>query len=104
MAYSVAQQRQEIGIRMALGAQSRDIWKLVAANAIRLLGVGLGLGLPVALALGRVMSSVLSGVVVLDLFTFVAFTIVLSTVGLLAGYVPARRATKVDPMVALRYE
>jgi ABC-type antimicrobial peptide transport system permease subunit len=104
MAYSVTQQTQEIGIRMALGAQSRDIWKLVVGHAMRLLGIGLGLGLPVALASGRVMSSVLSGVVALDPLTFITFTIVLSAVGLLAGYLPAHRAAKVDPMVALRQE
>jgi predicted permease len=104
MAYLVAQRTQEIGIRMALGAQPRDVWKLVVGNAMRLLGIGLGLGLPVALASGRVMSSVLSGVVALEPSTFITFTIVLSAVGLLAGYLPARRATKVDPIVALRNE
>jgi hypothetical protein len=104
VAYSVTQRTEEIGIRMALGAQPRDIRKLVVGNAMRLLGIGLGLGLPVALALGRVMSSVLSGVVALEPSTFITVTIVLSAVSLLAGYLPARRATKVDPMVALRRE
>jgi putative ABC transport system permease protein len=102
MAYSVAQRTEEIGIRMALGAQSRDIWKLVVGNATRLLGIGLGLGLPVSLALGHLMTSVLSGVVALEPLTFLTFTLVLSAAGLLAGYLPARRAAKVDPLVALR--
>jgi putative ABC transport system permease protein len=104
MAYSVAQRIQEIGIRMALGAQGGDIWKLVLGNSVRLLGIGLALGLPVALSLGRVMSSALSGVVAVDPLTFVGFTMLLSAIALLASYIPARRATKVDPIVALRHE
>ena len=101
MAYSVAQRTREIGIRVALGAQPMDIWKLVLGNTIRLLGIGLGLGLPVAIALGRLMSSVLPGVVELDLLSLLAFTAVLSATGLLAGYLPARHATQVSPIVAL---
>jgi ABC-type antimicrobial peptide transport system permease subunit len=104
MAYSVAQRKQEIGIRMAMGAQPRDILKLIVGNAVRLLGIGLGLGLPVALAIGRLMSSILSGVVVLEPFIFLGFAAVLSAFGLLAGYIPARQAAKADPLVALRNE
>jgi putative ABC transport system permease protein len=104
MAYSVAQRKQEIGIRMAMGAHRGDILKLIVGNAVRLLGIGLGLGMPVALALGRLMSSILPGVVALEPFPFVSFAAVLSAFGLLAGYIPARQAAKVDPLVALRNE
>jgi putative ABC transport system permease protein len=103
-AYSVTQRKQEIGIRMAMGAQPRDILKLTVGNAVRLLGIGLGLGLPVALAIGRLMSDVLSGVVALEPFIFLSFAAVLSAIGLLAGYIPARQASKVDPLVVLRNE
>jgi putative ABC transport system permease protein len=104
MAYSVAQRIPEIGIRMALGARPADVWRLVLGSALRLVAVGLGLGLPVSVTLGRVMSSVFSGVVSLDSRTFAGLAVVLSAVALLASYVPARRATKVDPVIALRAE
>jgi ABC-type antimicrobial peptide transport system permease subunit len=76
----------------------------MVGNAVRLPGVGLGLGLPVALAIGRLMSGILSGVVTLEPFIFLSFPAVLSAFGLLAGYFPARQAVKVDPLVVLRNE
>ena len=87
-----------------MGEQSRDAWKLIITNALQLLGIGFGFGLAVAFALGRVMSSVLPGVVALDPMVFAIFTVVLSATGFLAAYVPARRATKADPILALRNE
>jgi putative ABC transport system permease protein len=104
MAYSVAQRIQEFGIRLALGAQRVDISKLVLVNSVRLVGIGLALGLPAALSLGRVMSSLLSGLVAVDPLNCVGFTLLLSASALLASYIPARRATKVDPIIALRHE
>jgi len=104
MAYSVAQRTQEIGVRMALGARPEDVRRLIVGNALRLVGIGLGLGLPASLALTLGMSSILPGVVALDALTFATFTILLATVALLASFIPSRRATKVDPMTALRAE
>jgi putative ABC transport system permease protein len=102
MAYSVARRTQEIGIRMALGAQAADVRKLIAGNALRLLGTGLAVGLPVSLALGRIMSGALPGLVVLNPIIVAGFTAVLAASALVASYVPARRASQVDPLVALR--
>jgi putative ABC transport system permease protein len=104
MAYAVSQRTREIGVRMALGARPRDVLVLVAGQALKLTAIGLAIGLPVALALGRVMAGALFGVVALDSITFLGIALLLTGVALLAGYLPARRATKVDPMVALRYE
>ena len=104
MAYSVVQRTQEIGIRMALGAAPKDIWKLVVRNALSLVGIGLAVGLPAALGLSRVMAHVLSGVVALDPIICVGFTSLLAMIALLASYIPARRATMVDPLVALRLD
>ena len=104
MAYSVARRTQEIGIRMALGAQPKDVRKLIAGNALKLLGTGLVIGLPVSLALGRIMSGALPGLVILNPLTVAGFTAVLAASALVASYLPARRASKVDPLVALRSE
>ncbi len=102
--YAVAQRTQEIGIRMALGAQMQDVLKLVLRSAMSLVVIGTVLGLVGAYAATRVMSSLLFGVTTTDLFTFVAVPLVLFAVALIASVIPARRATKVDPLVALRYE
>jgi putative ABC transport system permease protein len=104
MAYAVSQRTREIGVRMALGAQPRDVLQLVIGQALKLAALGLAIGLPVALALGQVMAGALFGVVALDPMTFVAFTLLLTGVATLAGYLPARRAMRVDPLVALHYE
>ncbi len=104
MAYSVAQRAQEIGVRMALGARSSDVLKLVLGQVTKLAAVGIGLGLVGAFALTRVMSTLLFETSVTDPLTFAAVVALLAVVAWLACYIPARRATKVDPLVALRCE
>jgi putative ABC transport system permease protein len=104
MAYAVSQRTREIGVRVALGARPQDVLRLVVGQSLRLAALGLAIGLPVALALGRVMAGALFGVVALEPMTFVGFTLLLTGVALLAGYLPARRAMRVDPMIALRFE
>ncbi|HLY62316.1 MAG TPA: ABC transporter permease [Terriglobia bacterium] len=104
LSYEVARRTREIGIRMALGAESRDVLRRIAGEGIRVTLAGIAAGIIGGLALTRFLSSLLFGLQATDLATFAGVSLILLAVALLACYIPARRATKVDPMVALRYE
>jgi putative ABC transport system permease protein len=104
LAYTTARRTHEIGIRMALGAKKRDVLRLVIVMGLRLVAVGVAVGLGVSLMLGRVIATELWGVSAYDPMTLAAVTVLLLTTGVVACWVPARRAARVDPLVALRYE
>ena len=102
--YSVAQRTHEIGIRLALGAQRRDVFKLVVGQGLVLALVGVIVGTVGAVAVTRLIEGMLYGVSPTDVTTFIAVSLIVTLVAFLACYLPARRATRVDPLVALRYE
>ncbi|OLE96587.1 MAG: hypothetical protein AUG75_18725 [Cyanobacteria bacterium 13_1_20CM_4_61_6] len=104
MAYTVRQRTQEIGVRMALGAQTSDVLQLVTGQGMRLIAIGLGVGAVAAFFLTKVLEGSLVGVSVHDPWSFGVVVIVLAAVGLLASYLPARTATQLNPVEALRYE
>lgn len=104
MSYSSARRAHEIGLRMALGARRRDVLRLIVGHGLKTAMMGLAVGLPLALALSRVMASMLFGVVALEYPTLMGFVGLMAVVALLSSYIPARRAARVDPMIALRSE
>ncbi|MGH9766650.1 MAG: FtsX-like permease family protein [Blastocatellia bacterium] len=104
MSYLVTQRTHEFGVRMALGAQRTDILKLVAGGGPKLAAVGISLGLIIALAMTRLISGLLFGVSAADPWTFILIVLLFAAVALLASYLPARRAARTDPLVALRYD
>lgn len=104
MSYSVSERTHEMGIRMAMGATASSINRLVVGNGMLLTFIGIAIGLPLAFALARAMSSLLFGVTATDPFSFIGLPLILATVAALASYLPARRAMRVDPLTALRYE
>jgi putative ABC transport system permease protein len=104
MSYMVARRTHEIGIRMAIGAKQRDVLKLVLGQGSRPTLIGLAIGVSGALALTRFLSTLLYGIEPTDALTFFVVSLILTAVAFIASYIPARRATRVDPLVALRYE
>jgi putative ABC transport system permease protein len=104
MSYSIAQRTREIGLRIALGAQKSDVLKMILRQGLRFVAAGLAIGLAASFVLTRVMASLLFGISATDPATFVAISLVLIAVALLASYIPAVRAMKIDPMLALRYQ
>jgi ABC-type antimicrobial peptide transport system permease subunit len=104
VSYAVSQRTSEIGLRMALGAESRDILRLIIGKGMALTLIGVGLGSALSLALARLLSRILIGVSAADPLTFIAVPLLLTAVAIFACWIPARRATKFDPMIALRRE
>jgi putative ABC transport system permease protein len=104
LAESVARRIPEIGVRLALGAEPRDVLKLVLGQAVKLTGIGIAIGIPIALGVNRAMSSLIFSIVSINLLLLAGFTTLLLLVALAAAYIPARRAMRVDPIVALRSE
>jgi putative ABC transport system permease protein len=104
MSYSVTQRSHEIGIRMALGADRSDILKMVVGNGMLLAAIGMAVGLGAAFIAARVLESLLFGVGIRDVTTFISVPLLLAAIAFLSCFIPARRATRIDPMVALRYE
>ena len=104
LSYVVSRRTQEIGIRMALGAQATDVRRMVMISGLRWLAIGIGIGVPASIALARILQSRIWGIKSADPLTLIVVSLLMTGVGLAACYFPARRATKVDPMVALRYE
>jgi putative ABC transport system permease protein len=104
MAYSVTERTHEIGVRMALGAQRRDVLRLVLGRGVILTSLGMAIGLPLSLALARLVASLFFGVGASDMVTFGGVTLLMTGIALLACYVPARQAMRVDPILALRHE
>jgi putative ABC transport system permease protein len=104
MAYLVNQRTREIGIRMALGASRSEVQRMIVMQGLRLTLIGVVVGLAVSFAVSRLITTMLINVSPTDVVTFIAVPIVLSTAALIASALPARRATRIDPMIALRYE
>jgi putative ABC transport system permease protein len=104
ISYLVTQRRHEIGLRIALGASGADVMRLTVGQAFRMALVGTAIGLALSIALTRAMEAGLLGIATMDLRVFAGFSAVLMAAALLAGFVPARRAARIDPMVALRTE
>jgi ABC-type antimicrobial peptide transport system permease subunit len=104
MAYAVTQRTREIGIRMALGSQNKDVLGLLLREGMRLVGIGVAIGLLASVGGSRLLSKFLYGLSVIDGLAFAGVSVLLAAVALLACWIPARRAMRVDPTVALRYE